>query len=314
MTKPGRFFFSAYRNSGYGQNSISSISNFLKSFHISGFPWCSTREYHSIDVSITNVGLILTKLRWFQLFVKSQNYNFELFWKKNQIFGFSWCSTCEDLSIDVSITDVGLMILTKLWWFQLFVKSQNSNFKLFWKKNQILGFPWRSTREDLSIDVSITNVGLILTKLRWFQLFVKSQNSNFELFWKKKNPILGFPWRSTREDLPIDVSITNVGRILTKLRWFQHFVKSQNSNFELFWKKNPILGFPWRSTHEDLSIDVSITNVGRILTKLWYLFSGCGQTDGQTDGRTDRQTRFWNPHMETCRHTKNFNSKLKISG
>ena len=30
--------------------------------------------------------------------------------------------------------------------------------------------------------------------------------------------------------------------------------------------------------------------------------------------RTDRQTRFWNPHMETCRHTKNFNSKLKISG
>ena len=32
------------------------------------------------------------------------------------------------------------------------------------------------------------------------------------------------------------------------------------------------------------------------------------------DRRTDRQTRFWNPHMETCRHTKNFNSKLKISG
>ena len=34
------------------------------------------------------------------------------------------------------------------------------------KKNQIFGFPWSSTREDLSIDVSITNVGLILTKLR----------------------------------------------------------------------------------------------------------------------------------------------------
>ena len=41
LTKPGRFFFSAYGNSGYGQNSISSISNFLKKFHISGFPWCS---------------------------------------------------------------------------------------------------------------------------------------------------------------------------------------------------------------------------------------------------------------------------------
>ena len=66
-------FFSAYGNSGYGQHSISSISNFLKIFHISGFPCCSTREDHSIDVSITNVGLILTKIRWFQLFVKSQN-------------------------------------------------------------------------------------------------------------------------------------------------------------------------------------------------------------------------------------------------
>ena len=48
-------------------------------------------------------------------------------------------STHEDLSIDVSITNVGL-ILTKLWWFQLFVKSKNSNFELFWKKNQIFGF------------------------------------------------------------------------------------------------------------------------------------------------------------------------------
>ena len=42
LTKPGRFFISAYGNSMYGQNSISSISNFLKIFYISGFPWCST--------------------------------------------------------------------------------------------------------------------------------------------------------------------------------------------------------------------------------------------------------------------------------
>ena len=113
----------------------------MKNFHISGFQWCSTREDHSIDVSITNVGLILTKLRWFQLFIH-QKSKFE--------------------------------------------------FRTFWKKTRILGFPWCSTREDLSIDVSITNVGLILTKLRWFQLFVKSQNSNFELFWKKKIKFLGF--------------------------------------------------------------------------------------------------------------------------
>ena len=82
------FFFSAYGNSGYGQNSISSISNFLKNFHIFGFLWCSTYEDHSIDVSITNVGLILTMLRWFQLFIKSQNLNFELFWKKILFLSF----------------------------------------------------------------------------------------------------------------------------------------------------------------------------------------------------------------------------------
>ena len=157
---------------------------FWKKNQIFWFPCCSTCEDLSVDVSITYVGLILTKLRWFQLFVKSQNLNFELFWKKKN--GFPCRSTREDHSIDVSITNVGL-ILTKLRWFQLFVKSQNSNFKLFWKKNQIFGFAWCSTREDLSIDVSITNVGLILTKLRWFQLFVKSQNSNFELFWRKKS-------------------------------------------------------------------------------------------------------------------------------
>ena len=79
------FHFSAYGNSGYRQNTISSISNFLKKFHIFGFPWCSTREDNSIAVSITNVGLILTKLRWFQVFVKSQNSNFELFWKKKSV-------------------------------------------------------------------------------------------------------------------------------------------------------------------------------------------------------------------------------------
>ena len=273
-------------------------------------PCCSTSEDLSIDVSITNVGLILTKLRLFQLFSTSQNSNFKLFWKKNQIFGLASCSSREDLSIDVSITNVGL-ILTKLRLFQHFSTSQNSNFVLFWKKNQIFGFPWCSTREDLSIDVSITNLGLILTKLRLFQLFSTSQNSNFELFWKK-NQIFGLASCSSREDLSIDVSITNVGLILTKLRLFKLFSTSQNSNFELFWKKkNQIFGLASCSTCEDLSIDVSITNVGLILTKLWwFLFSGYGQMDR----RTDRQTRFWNPHMETCRHTKNFNSKLKISG
>ena len=90
----------------------------------------------------------------------------------------------------------------------------------------------------------------------------------------------------------------------------------QKSKFEFrtfLKKKNQIFGFPCCTTREDLSIDVSITNVGLILTKLWwFLFSGYGQMDRQTDRQTE--TGFWNPHMETCRHTKNFNSKLKISG
>ena len=74
-------------------------------------------------------------------------------------------------------------------------------------------FKCSSTLEDLSIDVSDTNVGMILTKLRRFQLFVKIRISNF--FGKKS--YFGFPWCSTREDHSIDVSITNVGLILTKL-------------------------------------------------------------------------------------------------
>ena len=38
------------------------------------------------------------------------------------------------------------------------------------------------------------------------------------------------------------------------------------------------------STREDLSVDVSITNVGLILTKPgWFLFSGYGQMDRQMD-------------------------------
>ena len=52
-------------------------------------------------------------------------------------------------------------------------------------------FPCCGTREDLSVDVSITNVGLILTKLRWFQLIITIQNSNFELL-KKKIKFYGF--------------------------------------------------------------------------------------------------------------------------
>ena len=63
---------------------------------------------------------------------------------------------------------------------------------------------------------------------------------------------------------------------------------------------------------------MSMQNLKNYNTIVWKWYKAmapiCLRTDGQTDRRTDRQTGFWNPHMETCRHTKNFNSKLKISG
>ena len=134
-------------------------------------------------------------------------------------------------------------------WFQLFSTSQNKSqiqFRTFLKKKN--WFPCCSTREDLSVDVSITYLGLVLTKLGRF-LFsadgnsVYGQNSISAISnFLKKNPIFEFPWWSTRKDHSIDASITNVGLILTKLRLFQLFSTSQNSNFELFWKKKNWVG------------------------------------------------------------------------
>ena len=114
--------------------------------------------------------------------------------------------------------------------------------------------------------------------------------SKFKLFWKK-SIFGGFPWCSIHWRPFHYVSITNVGLILTKLRWFQLFVTSQNSNF--FEKKNQFFGFPCCSTRKPLSIDISITNVGLIIIDEAMAISFLGvQTDGQTG--------FWNPYIETC--------------
>ena len=137
------------------------------------------------------------------------------------------------------------------------------------------------------------------------------QKSKFEFrTFLKKNLIFGFPWCSIREDLSIDVSITNVGLILTKLWWYlvsafgnTGYGKSSISSISNFLKIFHIFGFPWCSTREDLSIDVFITNVGLILTKIrWFLFSGCGQTDGRTDRQTD--TGLESSHGNMSAHKK----------
>ena len=87
-------------------------------------------------------------------------------------------------------------------WFQLFSTSQNTSriqFRTFLKeKNQIFWFPCCSTREDLSVDVSITYVGMILTKPgRFFSRHTETRGKDriqfrqFRTFWKNFT-FLGF--------------------------------------------------------------------------------------------------------------------------
>ena len=70
-------------------------------------------------------------------------------------------------------------------------KRNGKTFKPLHKQNQIFWFPCCSTREDLSVDVSITHVGLILTKPgRFFSWHTETRGTDriqfrhFELFEK----------------------------------------------------------------------------------------------------------------------------------
>ena len=125
----------------------------------------------------------IDEARVISAFRHKSKFNLELFWKKIKFLSFH--------AVVLMKTFLLMYQLPMQDWYwrsygdfsssaQVIIRISN-----FFEKNQIFGFPCCSTREDLSIDVSITNVGLILTKLWWFQLFSTSQNSNFELFWKK---------------------------------------------------------------------------------------------------------------------------------
>ena len=124
-----------------------------------------------------------------------------------------------------------------------------------------------------------------------------------------------FPWCTTREHLSIDVSITiciradiDEAKVISAL---SHMSKFEFRTF--LKKKNQIFGFTCCSTREDLSIDISITNVGLILTKPGGFSFLMVRTDGQTDLQTDRHgfgILIWK-HVGT---QKKFNWKLKISG
>ena len=81
-------------------------------FFVCVFPCCSTHEKLYSHAQITTVGLILKKAKVISALRHKSKFNFDLFLKEIQNFGFSCCSSCKDLSIDTSITAVGL-ILTK---------------------------------------------------------------------------------------------------------------------------------------------------------------------------------------------------------
>ena len=74
-------------------------------------------------------------------------------------------------------------MISVLWQFGTWSKYKTKfDFKLFEKKKKIWvsNFPCCNTREELSIDVPITTIGLILTKLGWFfwvQTDLKTQGS-----------------------------------------------------------------------------------------------------------------------------------------
>ena len=114
-------------------------------------------------------------------------------------------------------------------------------------------------------------------------------------------------YSSTREDLSIDASISYYCRTdIEEARMIFALRHKSKFNFELFWKKNQILVFPCSSSREDLSIDVSNTNVGLILTKLgWCPFS-------EYDRQMDRQNTISKSSHGNMSAHKNFNSMLKI--
>ena len=78
------------------------------------------------------------------------------------------------------------------------------------KENQISWFSCCSTREDLSVDVSITNVGLILTKPGRFRFsaygkseYGQNSISSISNFLKKNFTFLGFQGVVLMKTIPL---------------------------------------------------------------------------------------------------------------
>ena len=130
--------------------------------------------------------------RFYYLNFMKRNSNFWVIKLKYSWRPFNWCINCQSMT-DIDKANVISALQHK----------SKFNFKLSWKK--YFGLAGCRTHEDLSIDVSITNVGLILTKLRLISAL--RSKIQFRTFLKKKIRIFGFQCCSTRENLSTDVSV-----------------------------------------------------------------------------------------------------------
>ena len=82
--------------------------------------------------------------------------------------------------------DIDEVRVISAFWHKSKYKSKY-NFDLFWKESRFLGFPCSGTREDFSIDVSFTNVGLIFDEARPFLFSGYGQTDRYDfgiLIWK----------------------------------------------------------------------------------------------------------------------------------
>ena len=118
---------------------------------------------------------------------------------------------------------------------------------------------------------------------------------NFKLFLKKKIKFLGFHAK-------VLVKTSLMYELLMYLHWYRwsqsNFFSCSTETRRTYTLRTKFKFSCFHAvvpTCEDLSIDVSITNVRLILTKLWwFLFLRV-----KMDGQTYRQTRFCNLHEET---------------
>ena len=158
----------------------------------------STLKGTTMHPRCRHIGACWDLLELFQLFSTSQNTSriqLRTFLKKNiKFFGSHVVVLVKTFPLTYQLATYVELILTKPGrFFSRHTETRGTDriqFRTFWKKFTFLGFHVVVLVKTIPLmHQLLMYLGLILTKLRWFQLFVKRQNSNFELFWKKKNRV-----------------------------------------------------------------------------------------------------------------------------